>query len=114
MSTMFIFRATEPRDVVYALLAIAMDVTPVADATLRFDYKISLVLTLLNSFLEDKPFFIDFNRPYSDVCRDFIQFIIRRKYKLDPIQSLDILCQPWALEPVQRRSIRLKKEAIVE
>src|SRR4051812_34849820 len=39
VSTMFIFKATEPRDVVYALLAVARDATPLADATLKYDDK---------------------------------------------------------------------------
>ncbi|KAI4695301.1 uncharacterized protein J4E84_001927 [Alternaria hordeiaustralica] len=47
---------------------------------------------------------------YSDVCRDFMEFCIRRKNARDPVQALDILCRPWALEPQLGSSARLKKK----
>ncbi|KAI1180331.1 heterokaryon incompatibility protein-domain-containing protein [Nemania sp. FL0916] len=111
VSTMFIFKATEPRDVVYSLLAIARDAAPFAYASnSRGKDKSFLVLSLLHPFLEEKPFVIDYNRPYPDVCRDFVEFCIHRKHKLDPVQALDILCRPWALDPQPGKSIRVKSD----
>ncbi|KAI0869368.1 heterokaryon incompatibility protein-domain-containing protein [Hypoxylon argillaceum] len=108
VSTMFIFKATEPRDVVYSLLAIARDASPFA---YRSGFKdrdgSSLTISLLDAFLEEKPFVVDYNRPYADVCRDFVEFCIHRKHKLDPVQALDILCRPWALDPHPGKSIRI-------
>ena len=111
VSTMFIFQASEPRDVVYSLLAIARDASPFAPAHYgQEDQKLFLVMTLLDRFLAEKPFEVDYSRPYSDVSRDFVEFSIRRTYKTDPHQALDILCRPWALDPPTGRSIRLKRK----
>lgn len=108
VTTMFIFKATEPRDVVYALLAIARDAAPFAPTQYgQEDRKLFLVMSLLDRFLAEKPFEVDYNRPYSDVSRDFVEFRIRQTHKTDPTQALDILCRPWALEAPRGRSIRL-------
>ncbi|RDW67578.1 hypothetical protein BP6252_08974 [Coleophoma cylindrospora] len=110
VSTMFIFQASEPRDVVYSLLAIARDASPFAPAFYgQEDQKLFLVMTLLDRFLAEKPFIVDYSRPYSDVSRDFVEFSIQRMYKIDPYQALDILCRPWALDPPRGRSKRLRK-----
>jgi len=70
-----------------------------------------LVMSLLNRFLAEKPFEVDYNRPYSDVTRDFVRFSIEQTHKSDPTQALDILCRPWALEAPKGRSawLGLKK-----
>ena len=65
-------------------------------------------MTLLDRFTAEKPFVVDYTRPYSDVSRDFVEFTIVRTHKTDPQQALDILCRPWALTPPKGRSIRLK------
>ncbi|KAF7514603.1 hypothetical protein G7054_g15168 [Neopestalotiopsis clavispora] len=104
VSSMFIFNATEPRDAVYALLGIARDAAPFVETSYDEDDPSSLTMTLFDKFLEEKPFPIDYTRPYSDVCRDFVRFVIRRKSKLDPIQALDILCRPWALAQPKTKS----------
>ncbi|KAH7357098.1 heterokaryon incompatibility protein-domain-containing protein [Rhexocercosporidium sp. MPI-PUGE-AT-0058] len=109
VSTMFTFQASEPRDVIYALLAIARDASPFAPAHYgQEDKKLFLVITLLDDFLAEKPFVVDYNRPYSDVSKDFVEFSIERMHKIDPYQELDILCRPWALDPSRERSRRLK------
>ncbi|KAI0166475.1 heterokaryon incompatibility protein-domain-containing protein [Xylariaceae sp. FL1272] len=110
VSTMFTFKATEPRDVIYSLLAIARDAAPFVETAFDGKDQSILTMTLFDTFLEEKPFSIDYSRPYSDVCRDFLRFAIRRKKRLDPIQALDILCRPWALVPSKSKSIRLRKD----
>ena len=109
VSTMFIFTASEPRDVVYALLAIARDASPFAVAQRgKQDRNHFLIMTILDQILAEKPFVVDYSRPYSDVCRDFVEFSIMRGHKNDPTQALDILCRPWALEAPKGKSTRLK------
>jgi hypothetical protein len=135
VTTMFIFKASECRDSVYSMLAIARDAAPFAkDAAplviedLFVDKEgqssapvvspvaepasstndVSFYLSLFEGFLAEKPFLVDYARPYSDVCRDFIEFCIQRKSSQDPVQALDILCRPWALDPPRGKSIRLK------
>jgi hypothetical protein len=110
VTTMFIFKATECRDSIYSMLAIPRDAAPFAESARSGD-DVSLTMTLFESFLAEKPFTVDYRRPYSDVCRDFVEFCILRKNALDPVQALDILCRPWALEPQLKRSIRLPEVA---
>jgi hypothetical protein len=109
VSTMFIFNATEPRDAIYALLAIARDAAPFAMTTYREGDPTILMMTLMDRFLEEKPFVVDYSRPYEDVCRDFVEFSIRRKTKLDPAQALDILCRPWALDHPTGKSTQVQQ-----
>ena len=114
VSTMFIFKATEPRDVVYSLLAIARDAAPFAGATFDDADPSYLTMRLFEQFLEEKPFLIDYSRPYPDVCRDFVMFVIQRKNKIDAVQALDILCRPWSLEQPEETEDNKKKEKAKE
>jgi len=114
VSTLFIFKATEPRDAVYSLLAIARDATPFAKSSFRDGDHSLLILSVMENFLEEKPFVVDYARPYSDVCRDYVEFTILRKYKLDPVQALDVLCRPWALDPPTGKSARLSDKSEAE
>tara|TARA_R110002003_G_scaffold1926_2_gene23733 strand:- start:5380 stop:8391 length:3012 start_codon:yes stop_codon:yes gene_type:complete len=109
VTTMFIFQATECRDSIYSMLAIARDANPYAETSLRTDDLSIPIMSLFDSFLAEKPFAVDYARPYADVCRDFVEFCINRKTRLDPAQALDILCRPWALEPQKGTSIRLPR-----
>ncbi|GAW17406.1 hypothetical protein ANO14919_068630 [Xylariales sp. No.14919] len=108
VTTMFIFQNSEPRDVIYSLLAVARDASPSAEDSILSDPGSALLMrTGFSSFLEAKPFEVDYARAYSDVCRDFVRFAIERTYEVDPVQALDILCRPWALQPPKGRSSRL-------
>lgn len=110
VSSMSMFMASEPRDSIYAMLAIARDAAPFAgseeDIVDPYDRKPRLLMTACEPFLEEKPFPVDYSRPYADVCKDFIEFAVKRKEKLDPAQALDILCRPWALDPRAKKSKR--------
>lgn len=115
VSTLFIFNTSEPRDAVYAMLALSRDATPLAisglDNTVQdlYDDDARLIMMTCEHFMKEKPFIVDYRRPYTDVCKDFIDFAIQRSKKLDASQALDVLCRPWALEPRTGRSIRLPK-----
>ncbi|KAI1742244.1 HET-domain-containing protein [Xylaria scruposa] len=121
VTTMYIFQTSEPRDVIYSLLGVARDASPSAEDSILSDPTTALLLrTGFSSFLEAKPFEVDYSRAYVDVCRDFVQFSIERTYQVDPVQALDILCRPWALEPPKEKSTRLnqagntnKRESII-
>lgn len=110
VTTMYIFQTSEPRDVIYSLLAVARDASPSAEDSVLSDPTTALLMrTGFSSFLEAKPFKVDYARAYSDVCRDFVQFSIERACQVDPVQALNILCRPWALEPPKQKSARLDK-----
>ncbi|KAK0664574.1 heterokaryon incompatibility protein-domain-containing protein [Cercophora samala] len=101
VSSLSVFEATQPRDAVYSLLAIARDTTPMAELSTATQTvsKDAILMMTVSSFLERKPFRVDYARPYSDICKDFISFCIQRAQKTDPIRALDIICRPWAPTP---------------
>ncbi|KAG8161871.1 hypothetical protein KVR01_008858 [Diaporthe batatas] len=101
VSSLSVFQATQPRDAVYSLLAIARDTAPFAEVRIK-SQEISdeaIIMSTVSSFLERKPFRVDYSRAYSDVCKDFISFCIQVSGRSDPTRALDILCRHWAPEP---------------
>lgn len=115
VSTFFFFRTSEPRDAVYSMLALSQDAVPFAISTAHVhDDKARLIMTTCEPCLEAKPFPVDYRRPYTEVCKDFICFSIERRKRLDPSQALDILCRPWALPPGAHKSARLSGGPEVE
>lgn len=112
VSSLTIFEAAQPHDTVYSLLAISRDTAPFAEMlTVSQDgSEEAMVMSTVSSFLERKPFKVDYSRPYSDICKDFISFCIRVSGKSDPSRAMDILCRPWAPEPeASRPSVVHKK-----
>jgi hypothetical protein len=105
VSKLTIFQATEPRDAIYALLAIARDTTPSA----RADDRAALLMhEALAENTTQKLFLVDYGRPYADVCQDFIEFCARRS---DRTRALDILCRPWAPDPHPSHSILFSRRS---
>ncbi|ROW08912.1 hypothetical protein VMCG_02760 [Cytospora schulzeri] len=98
VSSLTVFEASQPRDAVYSLLAIARDTAPLAELqTVSADgSEEAIIMSTVSSFLERKPFKVDYSRPYSDVCKDFISSCIAKSGRSDPTKALDILCRPWA------------------
>ncbi|KAH6672878.1 heterokaryon incompatibility protein-domain-containing protein [Halenospora varia] len=92
VSSLSIFDATEPRDAIYALLAIAKDTTPLAvDLNPLQPTLEGYARQALGTFTERKMY-----PPYEDVCKDFIEFCLKHS---DPSRAPDIICRPWALAP---------------
>ncbi|ROW15353.1 hypothetical protein VPNG_02351 [Cytospora leucostoma] len=98
VSSLTVFEATQPRDAIYSLLAIARDTAPLAELqTVSTDgSEEAIIMSTVSSFLERKPFKVDYSRPYSDVCKDFVSSCIEKSARSDPTRALDILCRPWA------------------
>jgi hypothetical protein len=96
VTSLSIFGCGRPHDSVYALLAIARDASPVPPTSTEQKKHQALIAQVLGDQLEQKPYRLDYNSPYPDVCREFVQFCIERCAKLDPLQALDVLCRPWA------------------
>lgn len=101
VSSLSVFQATQPRDAVYSLLAISRDTAPFAELRIKSQEgsEEAIIMSTVSSFLERKPFKVDYSRAYSDVCKDFISFCIHVSGRSDPTRALDILCRPWAPEP---------------
>ena len=96
VTSLSIFDCGRPHDSVYALIAIARDASPNPPTSVTQKRKGALIAEVFSEQLEQKPYPLDYNTPYPDVCKEFIQFCIERCAKLDPIQALDVLCRPWA------------------
>lgn len=97
VSTLTIFDASEPRDAIYALLAIAKDTTPLAvGVNSSHTTPEAHARSALGTFTERKLYPVHYDQPYEDVCRDFIEFCLRYS---DSSRALDIICRPWALAP---------------
>jgi hypothetical protein len=54
--------------------------------------------TWLSIGSERKEYLVDYNLPYVDVCKDFIEFAIRESLRHNDTQALHILCRPWATD----------------
>lgn len=118
VSNLSVFKASEPRDTIYALLAIAKDTNPVAvmDDPTSGDNN-AVKNRTLRMFLKDreskqqrKRYYVDYKLPFVDICKDFVDFAIRQSSQTDPTRALDILCRPWAPQPALRRSNTMGSE----
>jgi hypothetical protein len=94
VSSLSIFEATVGHDTVYALLAIARDTTPFA-GDLEAGFGIEQTQEYFEMFQQRKRYKVDYEQPYADVCKTFVEFCIQQS---DPTRALDIICRPWAAE----------------
>ena len=98
-----VFEASDPRDTIYALLAIARDTTPqainqyISDELGRLPETVQQQLGCWRRSLSTKSeawvYNVDYSAPVHEVYRDFIAFSICHS---DPTCALDVICRPWA------------------
>lgn len=96
VTSLSIFDCGRPHDSVYALIAIARDASPTPPTSIKQKRQQALIAQVFGDQLEQKPYLLDYNSPYPDVCQEFVKFCIERCAKVDPLQALDVLCRPWA------------------
>jgi len=93
------FQTSKPHDTIYAYLALAKDAVPIAHLNENPDFAQKL-LQIMKAFdmtkISAKAFVVDYNRPYAEVCCQFIKFAIAQQ--ANRARALDILCRPWAYE----------------
>lgn len=105
VSSLLTFEATDPKDTIYALLAIAQDTSMMSDME---DTSEPVELPDLNSkpgagspalsfrSTDEIPRFkADYRKPYVEVCKDYTEFCIQSS------GSLDVICRHWA--PIPKR-----------
>jgi hypothetical protein len=95
VSRLSVFEATQPRDIVYALLAISKDTVPQNlddSGPLGKPEKDAMALAPSKGF-GVQPYNVNYSLRVIDVYKEFVEFAIR---KADPTTALDILCRPWA------------------
>jgi hypothetical protein len=107
VSRLSVFEATQPRDTIYALLAISRDTTPDASegdpsqdeqekqATLRKTMKAWTSKTAFSN----ETYNVDYRLPVIDVYQEFIAFSL---VKSDKKRALDIICRQWAPTVIKR------------
>jgi hypothetical protein len=95
VSRLSVFEATQPRDTIYALLAISKETTP---RSIEVTAGIELAERLVKAFtatqkLASQSYNVDYKLPVIDVYKEFIEFSI---HKSEKTRALDIICRPWA------------------
>jgi len=103
VSSLSIFDVSMEHDTIYALLAIAKDTSPSAGDEKRM---LEHTENVLQDFMQKKRYKVEYQRPYVDVCKEFVNFCIERSISTDATRALDIICRPWATE--KRRKIKSK------
>ena len=78
VTSLSIFDCGRPHDSVYALIAIARDASPNPPTSVQEERKQALIAQVFGDQLEQKPYLLDYNSPYPDVCKEFVQFCIER------------------------------------
>ena len=102
VSSMSIFDVTKPHDSIYALLGISKDTTPTAaNKMLRVTDHTQAALEM---FTAKKQYPVDYSASYIDICKEFIQFCVRRNLSRDPSRALDVICRPWAVDVDEKDS----------
>ncbi|KAI1391136.1 HET-domain-containing protein [Hypoxylon trugodes] len=104
VSKLIAFDSTEPRDTIYALLAIARDTVPVTmnlgkDVIQEWSWKDDIkkkLIEVLETKIVSKPYPVDYQLPLSEVYVQFVKWAIT---KSDKSRALDIICRPWAPVP---------------
>ncbi|KIW07589.1 uncharacterized protein PV09_01541 [Verruconis gallopava] len=102
-----IFKASNERDSIYALLAIAKDALPQAGVTKNIDEglndlespevrrQIRAWARIRGRKFAVHAYHVDYKQEIVDVYKDFVLFAIR---KAEKSRALDIICRPWAQE----------------
>jgi hypothetical protein len=98
VSKLHAFDVTEPRDAIYALLALAKNTLPAYEDPDEVYQKVpaGAYLKYWARYLARKRYRVDYGQSYVDTCRQFIAFCIDNS---DPTRALDIICRPWAPAP---------------
>jgi hypothetical protein len=104
VSTLSVFEASEPRDTIYSLLAVAKDTSPIAVVHRPTQSSLTPAKAQLNAWayrnMRAKPYKVDYRQPFIDICKEFILFSIRQS---DTTRALDIICRPWAPPPGKKK-----------
>lgn len=108
VSTLSIFQATNPRDIIYALLAVAKDTNPVPCKKPPY-LTDALKSITVGMKLQARPYIVDYTKRYVDICADYVQFAINQQ--ADRTRALDIICRPWAPEPERAEKNRNRSDA---
>jgi hypothetical protein len=112
ISRLAVFRTSEPRDTVYALLSMAKDSNPYVPNIRADEYLSNLTTAQRQTFMKvaaylphpaKEKYNVDYTARILDVYQQFITFSIR---KADPTRALDIICRPFACKYTRRQDFK--------
>ena len=78
------FRTTKPHDVIYSVLALSNNIIP-----MPVELDKPRIERSVPTEMQKELFLVDYEKPFIDVCKEFLTHAIKAK------QSLDIICRPW-------------------
>jgi hypothetical protein len=87
VSSLSIFDVSMEHDTIYALLAIAKDTSPSAGDEKRM---LEHTEDVLQDFMQKEKYKVEYQRPYVDVCKEFVNFCIERSISTDATRALDV------------------------
>ena len=93
VSRLSLFNTTHPSDAVYSLLAIAKNTNPSAATGKEASPPAFPELSALAHGISSKIIYVNYDQPYVDTCKDFVEFSIRQS---EASRALDIMYRPWA------------------
>lgn len=91
ISTFSDFQTSRPHDTIYSVLNLARDV-PTSAAKSDTERLVKLATPRFTQAAEGTRFMVDYNKPFIEVCKEFLRLTI----KTDGF--LDIICRPWVPE----------------
>jgi hypothetical protein len=112
VSSLSLFQATDPRDIIYAVLSLAEDTGAVfsvrpsrhilvdarnaGENPQALSEKEKKGWQNVPSFRrkQEKPYPVDYEKSFLEVCKGFLEFAVERS------QNLDMICRPWAPVPL--------------
>ncbi|KAK0515812.1 hypothetical protein JMJ35_001846 [Cladonia borealis] len=94
------FKVSRPHDVIYAVLALAKGVYSQPKRSENLDSPIALsspvtsdpVATRFVEKLTERVFYVDYEKDFVEVCKEFLSYTIKTG------KSLDMICRPWVPE----------------
>jgi hypothetical protein len=112
VSKLSTFDCSEPRDTIYALVAIARDTNPIAIEDIHERSPLpdrpwtAQLMAWANRHISAKRYPVDYSQSYVDVCREFISFSIQQSFVSNPAAALDVICRPWAQIPPRPKTLQ--------
>ena len=116
VSRLAVFKSSQPRDTVYALLAMARDSQPfspdIDEEIRKLKPRQRKLLRKVAAYfpkpLKEK-YQVEYKSPIIDVYQYFIQFSIR---KAEPTRALDVICRPFAQDYTKEQDLEFDTETL--
>ena len=118
ISRLAVFQTSEPRDTIYALLAMANDSNPFVPNIRADEYLNNLTPAQRQTFMKVAGYLpnpakekcnVDYKARIMDIYQQFMMFSIR---KADPTRAMDIICRPFACKYARGQDYKFDAERL--